>query len=170
MHYKDILEVDLIPFGEIENEEREVRFTKPKAFTLQMPGFSEAFPFIEPVQISCFRLNACPLEGIVMLKLISHDDRPERTHDLTDIDNIIDNYFDWNADEIFGEHNDLFENYDVHDPKFYQPMIAAHVIGIRMNRLLARSPELKRRVVKILKGNDNPRWIAMLNAMNDINP
>ena len=123
------MEVDLIPFGEIESEAREVRLTMPKAFALQMPGFFEAFAFIEPIEFGNLILNTCPLEGIITLKLISHDDRPERTHDLTDIDNIIDGYFDWNSEEIFSEHHDLFEVYDVEDLEHYQPMVAVHVNG-----------------------------------------
>jgi predicted nucleotidyltransferase len=45
LYYKGSIEVDLIPFGEIENEKREVKLTKPIAFTLQMPGFLEAAAF-----------------------------------------------------------------------------------------------------------------------------
>jgi predicted nucleotidyltransferase len=165
LHYRLGIEVDLIPFGEIENEDREVRLTKPKAFTLQMPGFLEAFSFIEPVRNGDLTLHACPLEGIVMLKLISNNDRPGRTHDLTDIDNIIDYYFDLSADEIYSDHHDLFEVYDADDLEYYMPMISAHVIGRKMKILLDQNEALKERVISILAGNDDPRWMAMHRAV-----
>lgn len=135
LHYRLGIEADLIPFGEIENKKREVHLTKPRAFTLQMPGFAEAAAFTEEIKSGKLTLKTCPIEGLVMLKLISWDDRPQRTHDLTDIDNIIDTYFDWNSDEVYEFHNDIFDKYDSAEPAIWQKVISAHIIGRKMKPL-----------------------------------
>jgi len=166
LHYRLGIEVDLIPFGEIEDETRTVKLTKPKAFTLQMPGFAEAAAFTEEIKSGNLTLNTCPIEGLVMLKLISWDDRPHRTHDLTDIDNIIDAYFDWNSDEIYSSHFEVMEKYDTNDSHFYLRKISAHIIGLKMKSLLANSLELFERVKAILKKKQNPRWEALINGLN----
>lgn len=167
LYYRLGLEVDLIPFGEIENEKREVRLTKPKAFTLQMPGFAEAFPFIEQVKSDKLVLNTCPVEGLVMLKLISWHDRPHRIDDLDDIDKIVDAYFDWNADEVYEKHNDIFDKYEGTEPALWQPVIAAHIIGRKMKPMLAASPDLLQRILTILAMRENPRWAAISNGLNE---
>lgn len=167
LHYKLGLEVDLIPFGEIEDENRDVKLTKPIAFTLQMPGFAEAAAFTEEIKSGNLTLNTCPIEGLVMLKLISWDDRPQRTHDLTDIDNIIDAYFDWNSDEVYEFHNDIFNSYEGVEAAMWEKVISAHIIGRKMKPLLAGSPELHERVNTILKKKQNPRWEALLNGLNE---
>lgn len=167
LYYKKGLELDLIPFGEIENDCREVRLTSPKVFTLQMPGFLEIFPFIERVKSGDLTLHTSPLEGLIMLKLISNNDRPSRSHDLEDINNIIDVYFDLFSDEIFGEHNDLFELYDVNDLYFYQPKIAAHVLGRKMKQLLEPATDLYQRLVRILENSKNKKLRALLNGLSE---
>ncbi|MDE3181933.1 MAG: nucleotidyl transferase AbiEii/AbiGii toxin family protein [Bacteroidota bacterium] len=157
-------EVDLIPFGEIENKERAVHLTKPKAFTLQMPGFAEVFPFIEQLKSGNLVINTCPVEGLVMLKLLSWHDKPHRTHDLEDIDKIIDAYFDWNADEIYSQHFDVMERYDTGDLN-YLSKISAQVVGRKMRLILAPSAELMERILKILSMRENPRWVAIKNGI-----
>ncbi len=160
-------EVDLIPFGKIENSEREVHLTKPKAFTLQMPGFTETFPFIEHIESGNKILNICPVEGLIMLKLISWHDRPQRTKDLTDIDSIIDAYFDWNSDDIYAKYNDVFPLYDTNDLLYYTTSISAHIIGIKIKTMLSNSEELYERILKILSKRENPRWLAIINGLKN---
>lgn len=167
LHYRLGIEVDLIPFGEIENNKREVKLTKPIVFTLQMPGFAESAAFTEEITSGKLKLKTCPIEGLIMLKLISWDDKPERTHDLTDIDNIIDAYFDWNSDEVYEYHNDILNTYDDVEPAMWQKVISAHIIGRKMKPLLAGSPELFKRVNKILRMKPNPRWEALQKGLNE---
>ncbi len=168
LYYRLGMEVDIIPFGEIENGHREVRLTKPRVFTLQMPGFTEAFPFIETVKFDTLVLHTCPVEGLVMLKLISWDDKPHRTHDLDDIDKIINAYFDWNADNVYETHNDIFDKYDNVEPAMWKPVISAHIIGRKIKPMLASSPELLDRILHILGKRENPRWEAIRNGLNEI--
>ena len=166
LHHRSGIEVDLIPFGDIEDEKRNVKFTKPRAFTLSMPGFTEAAAFTEEIKSGDQILKTCSIEGLVMLKLISWDDRPHRTKDLTDIDNIVDAYFDWNSDEIYSAHFHVMEIYDTNDLYFYLPKISAHIIGMKMKPIVVNSPALFERVKGILKKRNNPRWEAMLAGLD----
>jgi len=166
LHYRLGIEVDIIPFGGIEDENRVVRLTKPIAFSLQMPGFAEAAAYIEEIKSGNLILKTCSVEGIVMLKLISYNDRPQRTHDLTDIDNIIDAYFYWNSDDVYANHFEIMEIYET-DDSLYLPKISAHVIGRKIKLLLDNSPDVYHRVLDILANSPNPRWEAIKNGLNE---
>ena len=166
LHYRLGIEVDIIPFGDIEDKKRVVSLTKPRAFTLQMPGFAEAANYTEEIKSGNLVLRTCSVEGIVMLKLISWDDRPQRTHDLTDIDNMIDAYFYWNSDEIYVSEFKVMEIYDTKD-FLYLPKVSAHIIGKKIKVLLANSPDLLNRVLGILNKKSNPRWGALINGLNE---
>jgi predicted nucleotidyltransferase len=132
-----------------------------------MPGFAEAAAFTEEIKSGDLILKTCPIEGLVMLKLISWDDRPHRTHDLTDIDNIIDAYFDWNSDEVFEIHHDIFNSYEDAEEAMWEKVISAHIICRKMKPLLVASPELFERVNTILKKKQNPRWEALIKGLNE---
>lgn len=49
--YKAAVELDLLPFGDIENEERETRLQKPRLFVMDMPGFQEVLPHAEIMEL-----------------------------------------------------------------------------------------------------------------------
>lgn len=167
LRHKMGIEVDLIPFGEIENELRETKLSKPKVFVINTPGFAEAAAFAVEIKSGGITLKTCPIEGLIMLKLISWDENNGRVHDLTDIDHIIDAAQDWFSDEIFEIHFDLLEKYDVNDLHFYMKRVTAHVIGREMNKLLKGSPDLKALVISILGKRENPRWAAMKNGLSE---
>ena len=128
---------------------------------------AEAAAFTVEIKSDEITLNTCSIEGLILLKLISWDDRKQRTQDLTDIDNIIDACENWLIDEIFETQYDLFDKYDVEDLKFYLKMITAHVVGRKMKLVLANSKELFERVINILSKKENPRWVAMKNGLKE---
>ena len=167
LEYKHGIEVDLLPFGGIENEHRETKLINPKVFIINVPGFAEAAAFTVEIKSDEITLNTCSIEGLILLKLISWDDRNQRTQDLTDIDNIIDACENWLIDEIFETQYDLFDKYDVEDLKFYLKMITAHVVGRKMKLVLANSKELYERVINILSKKENPRWVALMNGLQE---
>ena len=64
--YKKSIELDLLPFGAIE-EAGITRLTKPKVFTLDMPGFALLNDTAEQVQWSDdVEARVCSIEGIVL--------------------------------------------------------------------------------------------------------
>ena len=127
--FQEAIEVDLLPFGGIENEEGETRLKKPRLFILEMPGFTEAFPDAGMVEVGeGVRCKVSSLEGLVLLKLIANDDNPGRTKDIKDIESIIQAYFEICDDDIYDKHMDVMESYDTLDMD-YLPLISSRVIG-----------------------------------------
>jgi predicted nucleotidyltransferase len=166
LYYQNAIEIDLLPFGDIENEQREIKLTDPM-FILNMPGFSEVFPYAEAIQLSEeLNIRVCTLEGIILLKLIANNDRPSRTKDITDIEHIIANYYDISDADIYSDHFEVMDYYDTKDRE-YIPLVCARVIGRKIGQLLQESPELHERIAKILTGRPTTLWNAMLDGLND---
>lgn len=93
----------------------------------------------------------CTLPGIVLLKLIAFDDRPEvRRDDIKDISDILKHFFDMYDDEIFNNHNELFE--DKNDNLLH---IAAQVLGREIRKITNRNPTLHQRLENIFISNTN---------------
>lgn len=87
------------------------------------------------------------LAGIVVLKLIAWDDRPEiRIDDIVDVAIIINHYFELEENLIYDQHLDLFTQ-DIHDLK----MLSARALGREMQLILQKSELLRSRVIGILK-------------------
>lgn len=157
------LQVDLLPFGEIEVEGKVM--LEGKGLTqIAVNGFREVYELgtsiVEFGNEQSFKV--CTLPGIVILKLIAFDDRPEvRTKDIKDIALILKYYFDIESDIIYDSHNDLFE--DDRDT----PLIAARVLGRQIKPILNRSEELKKRIITIMESEiskDEKSKIAELMA------
>jgi predicted nucleotidyltransferase len=166
LFYKEGIEVDLLPFGEIEQPNRNVTLTDP-SFVLNMPGFLEIYPFVDDIQIEKdFSIKVCTMEGIILLKLISNDDRPQRTKDLSDIEHIIKVYFDLYSGDIYEDYFDIMELYDT-DQGDYLQLVCSRVVGRKMKQLLTGSDKLKSRVEGILEKRPTNWWQAMLAGMGD---
>jgi predicted nucleotidyltransferase len=86
------------------------------------------------------------LPGIILLKLISFDERPEkRYHDPADIAQIISSYYKFDEGLFMDKYYDLLERLDNgHD------IIAARAIGRLMQPILAINTNLKSRILQIL--------------------
>lgn len=165
--YKGAVEVDLLSFGKIEEQDRNVRLTDP-VFILNMPGFREIYPFVKTFELSEGQtIKVCTMEGIILLKLIAHDDRPQRTKDISDIEHIIQNYFELYNDEVYESYFDIMEVYDTVEPDYIQ-LVCSRVIGRKMKSMLEGSSELFARVAAILAKRQTARWLAMLNGFNDV--
>jgi len=161
LFYRQVIEVDLLPFGEIENLDRGTRIEKPRPFIMDVPGFKEVLPAAEQVTVEGLTIRVCPLEGIVLLKIIANADNPSRTKDITDIEHIIDVYFELNDNRIYEEYNDVLALYDAGDMDYLQ-LVSARVIGRIMGRLLTGSPTLRQRVLDILHGKSSGGyWMEM---------
>lgn len=164
--YKDAIELDLLPFGEIE-ESGITRLTHPKVFTLDMPGFSLLNDFTEIVQWDAdLQAKICALEGIILLKLIAYNDKPQRTKDLADIQQIIKHYFDISSDDIYNNHFELMELYDTEDRE-YMPKVCAHVIGRKLKTMLQTDSKLKERIQAILKNSDQRFWENIFTGLSE---
>jgi len=165
LFYKQKIELDLLPFGDIENEYRETRIHKPRLFIMDMPGFTEAFPAADEIQfIEGARLKVCSLEGLILLKLIAYGDKPQRTKDLDDIDHIISVYFELNDSLIYEDYLVLMDQYDTDHPAYLQ-LISARIIGIKIKNLLTSSIPLRQKVLETIEKRPLETWQAMAQGL-----
>ena len=150
--FKDKYELDILPFGEIENEKGIVELKAKKAFSLNMPGFAEVFKSVHTIETDQdFELNVCSLSGIVLLKLIAWDDRKERTKDIQDIEYIIRNLYMLDIDEIVTTENDLLELLE--NENNYTEAVTARYIGRKIGELAKDSNKVITRLTQILQQN-----------------
>ena len=148
--WKDKSQVDLIPFGDLESEG--IVTVKGTGFTsMNVEGFKEVYEQAsEEIITEGQRFKVCTLPGIVILKLIAWDDRPEvRRDDIDDIAEIIKNYFHLNDEVIFEQHSDLFTD----DIELAE--IASQFLGREIGKIVSGNPKLVERIKGILENGLN---------------
>ena len=151
--WKDKTEVDLLPFGAIENQGGRVIADGLGLTNISLQGFTEVYeeglPELDLEGEHQFKF--CTLPGIVLLKMIVWEDRPEkRRDDIKDISDILNHFFNMYDNEIWENHHDLFGQDDA-DLK----NIAARVMGREMGKIAKRNEKLRSRIAGILNANTN---------------
>ena len=142
--------VDILPFGEIEID-GQVNIAGEGLTSIQVNGFKEVYESgTENIGFDKGHTFAvATLPSIVLLKLISYDDRPEqRLKDPRDIASIIKGYFDLMSENIYENHSDLFDT-----DNFTLQKAGARVIGREIKTIVESNAGLKERIISILKGH-----------------
>lgn len=143
-------QIDLLPFGSLEIEGRKIIDMEGLVRT-DISGFKEVYEeaTLDVSFDNKYNFKVSTLAGIVLLKFISYDDRPEmRGQDIKDIAGILSHYFELEAETIYENHANLFtaENDDLN-------RIAARVMGRQMQKVLNKNELLKARIVSLLQEN-----------------
>lgn len=131
--------------------------------TLKLEGLQEVFKRgAETPHGKTYK--AATLPAIVFLKLLAWNNRPdERAKDIQDIADIMKRYFALADDDIFDNHNDLFNERELDE-------IAARVIGRKISYILGDSLDLKQLVIQILERNiEDPNNSRMARIMVQVN-
>lgn len=149
--FEDGRAVDLLPFGAVSMEQS-VTVAGQGLTSIQVDGFKEVYEVgTESIEIDSQLFRVCTLAGIVLLKLIAYDDRPEhRQKDILDISMILQHYFDIAADEIYANHNDIFD-----DNEFDTLLAAARVMGRQIAPIITLSKILRQRISRIIDDQIN---------------
>lgn len=144
--------IDLLPFGEIEQED-EMGFKK-RFSNLHVTGFREVMEEANEVRIEDKTIRIPPLEGMILLKLIAWSDRPEkRENDLTDILHVIEQYNELEFEANMNEHYDAVPL----DDEFDDYKFSCRILGRKAEQILTKSDSLYRRIMKLLEDNaSNP--------------
>lgn len=151
-HKKYDVVIDMMPFGKIE-EAFTIDFDERQS-ELHVLGFKEVLGHPEHLQIEDKQVLIPPFPGMLLLKLIAWNDRPEiRKDDLLDILRIIEYYYELNEDEILTDHYDTFVDAETFD----KWLISAEVLGKKTIIYLSQSALLKKTVFEILKNNINAK-------------
>lgn len=143
------IEVDLLPFGEIEIND-EVKFEGAGLTSIKVNGFNEVYlTGTEVVKLATgHAFKVATLPAIILLKFIAYDDRPDvRLKDARDIINIMLHFFDLQSDLIYESHADLFGGEEMELEE-----IAAIVIGREIRNIAAPNEALFKRLNTIIDG------------------
>jgi len=166
--WKDGTQVDLLPFGNIEDN-GVVRVQGRGHTSINVDGFLEVYQqgLPEVMLETGNKFKFCSLHGIVLLKLIAWDDRPEmRAKDIGDICGILEHYFDINTEGIFNNHNDLFVDKDA-----TLTDIAATVLGREIGVVMSQNHNIANRVMGILAENiqheGNSKLVRLMTSYYD---
>jgi predicted nucleotidyltransferase len=133
--YRDLVEVDIVPFGTIE---KDGAITWPDEETVMITlGFDEAYKDTILVRLAeDIEIRVCSLAGLALMKLIAWDDRRDRyRRDAEDLGFIMSNYLDaGNGDRILGE---KAEHGDLLTADFDYNLAGARLLGRDVGQLLS---------------------------------
>lgn len=138
-------QIGLLPFGDIEKNDQVL--IEGKGLTrINLDGFEEVFKLgATDITIGKEQYKSCSIAGIMILKLIAFDDRPDqRTKDIQDISSICKHYPSIEMESIFSNHFDLYDDILDHDE------VGIIVLGREMRRLTDRNEVLVERINNIL--------------------
>lgn len=137
--------LDLLPYGEIE-QNYTVNFDA-RDISLSVLGFKEVGEQVEEITIkeAGISIPTSPVVGLIILKLISWNDKKDRIKDLEDISLLLNSGWEFYEDEAYENHLDLF------DDDFEMTTAAARIIGRKMKPILVSNTKLHQTIMNILK-------------------
>ncbi len=152
LKFKNILLVDIIPFGEIAEPEHKYTWLSEDGNEMSTLGFSESFEDAILVRLRnspVLEIKLTSLAGLAILKIISWHDNPARGRDAKDLSLIIHNYlYAGNEERIFDEENDIFDKIKK-DQGDYHKNAGARLLGRDIAKIAL--PESKKKIIEILK-------------------
>lgn len=133
--------VDLMPFGAIADEAGDVYFSGRGMERISTVGFTEVLAEATTVTIPTGeQWRVVTLPGIVVLKLVAWQDRPERGKDAVDVWNLLAVYFDLVTNDVYATHLDLLTEEETPDTSNLTLLVGARVLGRQVQQLLAGRP------------------------------
>lgn len=138
--------VDILPFGQIE-EEGTVKFTDRKT-ELSVVGMGEVLDGAIKIRHEGFDVKVPPLVGIMILKLISWREKPDRKKDLDDVFEIIRNYFEISKDSFYANHLDIVDELNTEN---FIIEAGSFMIGKEMGKIIKKESVLRTSIMDIIK-------------------
>jgi predicted nucleotidyltransferase len=153
--------VDLMPFGAIADEAGNVYFSGRGMERISTVGFTEVLADAATVSIPTGeQWRVVTLPGMVVLKLMAWQDRPERGKDAVDVWNLLAVYFNLVTDDIYALHLDLFAEDETDDTTNLTLLVGARVLGRQVRQLLLGRPVQARLLAlladQLTRGQDSP--------------
>jgi predicted nucleotidyltransferase len=131
-----------MPFGAIADEAGDVYFSGRGMEHISTVGFPEVLAEAATVATPAGeQWRVVTLPGIVVLKLVAWQDRPElRGKDAVDVWNLLEAYFHLVTDDIYTHHLDLFSVEEAADSTHLMLLVGARVLGRQVQELVAGRP------------------------------
>lgn len=135
--YKDIYAIDIVPFGDVSEDDGNIYWPPDETIAMSVWGFPETADATISIEIDGeFAVEIASLPGLFLLKLVAWKDRHlSDSKDAYDIALLLINYLDINTERAVDEHYDLYEvdNFD--------QVIAGAQLMARDVKLLLRNNE-----------------------------
>ncbi len=138
--------VDILPFGQIEAEGT-VKFTDRKT-ELSVMGMEEVLDEAIKVRHEGFEVSLPPLVGIMILKLISWNEKPDRKKDLDDVYEIIANYWEIAQDSFYQNYTKLIDELNTDN---FMIEAGSYMIGKEMGDIIRKESSLRTLITSIIQ-------------------
>lgn len=163
IHQPTGIQVDLMPFGGIADAEGRVQVAGRGLTRISVVGLAEVLTQAAPVKVNeQLTWQAVTLPGLVGLKLLAWDDRPEqRGKDGTDLRLILQHYHALIEADIIERHYELLIDQDPREDELMQGA-GVRVLGQELQALVAGSPSLHGRLQAILTREIQPSTASRL--------
>jgi predicted nucleotidyltransferase len=148
LRFQGKLDVDILPFGGVADNQGEIRWPSNEDVVMSTVGFEDAYRAAQRVRVRAsppLDILVASIPGLTILKLISWASRPHgRSRDAIDLAFILERYLDaGNNERLFKEHLDLV---DVEG--FDYERAGARLLGRDLARIA--SPQTMKRILGIL--------------------
>ncbi|KOO05780.1 nucleotidyl transferase AbiEii/AbiGii toxin family protein (plasmid) [Vibrio chagasii] len=127
--------VDILPFGDLEDDERRIQWPPKHEETMSVIGFKEAFESSIKVVIDGLTFNVASLPGIALMKLIAWGERGnENSKDASDFFLLMNKYQLIHQDR-------LWESYVPQDFDWNVELVTAFLLGFDVRDILKEESE-----------------------------
>jgi predicted nucleotidyltransferase len=135
--YKRIYVIDIVPFGDVAEDDGNIYWPPDKTIAMSVWGFPEMADSTISVEIDEeFSIQIASLPGLLILKLVAWKDRHlSGSKDAYDMALLLTNYLDINIERAVEEHYDLYETDE------FDQVIAGAQLMARDVKLLIRDNE-----------------------------
>jgi predicted nucleotidyltransferase len=162
--FKQAYEIDIVPFGAIQNEQGNYTWPPDHIKAMNVAGFIEVNTAGIEVghEGTIFRVASLP--GICIMKLLAWKDRGiTDNRDGRDLGFILTNYIDLKADDLYTLHEDL-----MHDENFDRFATTARIMGREIYDLLKGNPHALNQLKEILtKETEDDEYSRLAFAIKD---
>jgi predicted nucleotidyltransferase len=169
--YNDNYEVDIVPFGEIQDENGEYSWPPDFIQSMNVAGFMEikdqCITFqVEGEEIS---INAAPIHAIYFMKILAWNDRKHKDDkDGKDQGFILSNYIELKYDVLYDEYQDIVESDD-----WDAITSCARMLGRDIGKLLKSNPKALAKTYEIIEkeliDEDNSKLAKSMSAGGNFN-
>ena len=144
--YKNAYEIDIVPFGDIQNQEGQYTWPPDHIKAINVAGFKEVSAGGLEIQSDDITFKIASIPGICVMKLLAWKDRG-RTDDRDgkDLGFILGNYIDMKYEDLYSKHQDLMEL-----PHFDRFVTTARIMGRDIRDLLLPNPIALQQLKQIL--------------------
>jgi predicted nucleotidyltransferase len=135
--YKGVYVIDIVPFGDVAEDDGNIYWPPDETIAMSVWGFSEMADSTIGVEIDGeFSIQIASLPGLFILKLVAWKDRHlSGSKDAYDMALLLTNYLDINIERAVEEHYDLYETDE------FDQVIAGAQLMARDVKLLIRDNE-----------------------------